>query len=153
MAAPSKLVLVLPGVVERVPFGRRRRSRWLVVLGVLLILAVFHKLDSNTRHHRRLPLANRERDRARCSSLKLSPGPQTSTWTPRTSSSRFVKGTPPVLLKNVTLWTGNHGGTEVINGTNILLRHGIIAEIGTDINPPKHAHISELHGAWVTPGY
>ncbi len=90
----------------------------------------------------------------KCHQLQLPAGPP-SNFHERTVSDRFESGTPPLLIKNATIWTGRVSGHEVVKG-DILIDKGIIQGIGSidDI----HLHdvsgltIVDAAGAWVTPG-
>ncbi|KAH8822344.1 carbohydrate esterase family 9 protein [Flagelloscypha sp. PMI_526] len=64
----------------------------------------------------------------RCAALKSHAGPSPD-FHSRHQSDRYVPGTPPTLLTNARIWTGNDNGTEVIEG-GILLDKGIIKEVG-----------------------
>ncbi len=89
--------------------------------------------------------------------ISESRGWTTSTLPPKTSLRPFESGTPPTLIKNATIWTGGHNGTEVIFG-DLLLDGGIIKAVG-DI--PKQAlsqydsgflAVIDANEAWITPG-
>ncbi|WVR07370.1 hypothetical protein IAU60_004411 [Kwoniella sp. DSM 27419] len=78
----------------------------------------------------------------------------------RKASDRFVKGTQATWLKNGTLWTGEHGGEEILKGVSVLLENGVIRKIGSykDVEAlvkSKNHDVNEveLDSAWVTPGY
>lgn len=90
----------------------------------------------------------------KCRQLQLPAGPP-SNFHERTVSDRFQAGTPPLLVKNATIWTGRVSGYEVVRG-DILIDNGIIQAIG-DIDDIRLRGVSGLTtvdaaGAWVTPG-
>ncbi|EGO25467.1 hypothetical protein SERLADRAFT_437208 [Serpula lacrymans var. lacrymans S7.9] len=91
---------------------------------------------------------------SRCQYLAREPGPP-SDFHQRTSSDRYEVGTKATLIINAKIWTGEHNGTEVIDG-GILMDKGVIVAIGR-INPGliqsyKDLVITDVHGSWVTPG-
>jgi hypothetical protein len=47
----------------------------------------------------------------------------------RSQSDRYQPGTPSVLLRNATIWTGQTTGLEYVAG-DLLLQHGIIKAVG-----------------------
>jgi hypothetical protein len=73
----------------------------------------------------------------------------------RTESDRFAQGTPAVLIRNATIWTGRADGSEVVHG-DVLLDRGLVQAVGR----VPHSLVESLpglveydvHGAWVTPG-
>ena len=107
-----------------------------------------------TSDHRRSEL------RAICKSIRTSAGPPQSFSTDRTANDRFVPGTPPVLLRNATIWTGARNGTDIVYG-DVLLERGLIVAVGyippsllDDVRQSSRTEIGveDLAGAWVTPG-
>ena len=108
-----------------------------------------------TSHHRRSEL------RARCKSIRTPAGPpQSFNTAARTENERFVPGTPPVLLRNATIWTGARNGTEIVYG-DVLLDRGLVVAVGyippsllENIRRIKGTEVSvqDVGGAWVTPG-
>ncbi|KAJ7746634.1 hypothetical protein B0H16DRAFT_1556562 [Mycena metata] len=136
------------------PRARRRVGR-LELLGLLAVL-----LASNfafgffyqTQRFTKLPLHS-ESTLARCRALGVKPGPAPS-FHLRTQSDRFQPGTPAVLVKNATIWTGRVDGLEVLKG-DIFLDGGIIVAVGVVKKSllDQHKHdIVDAQGAWVTPG-
>ncbi|GAA5919344.1 hypothetical protein JCM6882_008442 [Rhodosporidiobolus microsporus] len=95
----------------------------------------------------------------RCEELDVLPGVPKSFWE-RNTSDRFASGTPPTLIRNATVWTGNDDGKEVLHGHDVLLDRGLVIKIGRDIRLDSlledesavRAKIVDAHGAWVTPG-
>lgn len=101
---------------------------------------------------RELELRNTALDRCRYISTPAGPP---SDFETRTESDRFVSNTPPVLITNATIWTGEYNGTEVIRG-DILLDNGLIRAIGdipseivNSLGPSLHTHAA--YGAWLSP--
>ena len=90
----------------------------------------------------------------RCWQLNVTPGPPKD-FNLRTVSDRYEPGTPTILLKNATIWTGRDSGTNVIQG-DLLLDKGIIKAVGdivlSDLHDCEALEVIDLHGAWVTPG-
>ena len=90
----------------------------------------------------------------RCRQLNVTPGPPKD-FDLRTASDRYEPGSPTVLLKNATIWTGRDSGTEVIHG-DLLLDKGIVRAVGdvvlSDLRDCEALEVIDLHGAWVTPG-
>ncbi|KIM83388.1 hypothetical protein PILCRDRAFT_69640 [Piloderma croceum F 1598] len=90
-----------------------------------------------------------------CAALNALPGPPVN-FLAREVSDRFEPGTKPTLIRNATIWTGAHNGTEVIFG-DILLDGGIIKGIG-EIPDFRLASVTDdlvtidANGAWLTPG-
>lgn len=73
----------------------------------------------------------------------------------RSASDRYVAGTPPTLIKNGTIWTGQVDGHEVIYG-DLLFDKGIIKGVGeiekSVIDSYSNLVVIDAKGAWVTPG-
>jgi len=92
---------------------------------------------------------------SQCTALNALPGPPVN-FLEREVSDRFEPGTKPTLIRNATIWTGAHNGTEVIFG-DILLDGGIIKGIG-EIPDFRLTGITDdlvtinANGAWMTPG-
>ncbi|TFY55471.1 hypothetical protein EVG20_g9306 [Dentipellis fragilis] len=93
---------------------------------------------------------------ARCAALQAAPGPP-ARFAERKESDRHEPGTRPTLIRNATVWTGAHDGTEVIYG-DVLLEKGIVKALGY---VPKgmlkelenvDRNVVDAEGAWVTPG-
>ncbi|GAA5966695.1 hypothetical protein JCM3765_007601 [Sporobolomyces pararoseus] len=88
----------------------------------------------------------------RCEDLDLLPGVPDSFYE-RTASDRFVPGTEPILIRNATVWTGEHEGKEILYNHDILLDKGLIARIEENIKvTSKEVKVIDAKGAWVTPG-
>ena len=111
-----------------------------------------HHHHCHHHHHRRHEL------RAICKSIRTPAGPPQSFCTAtRTENDRFVPGTPPVLLRNATIWTGARNGTEVVYG-DVLLDKGLVVAVGyippnllESVGRPELT-VLDVGGAWVTPG-
>jgi len=75
----------------------------------------------------------------------------------RTESDRYERGTRALLVKNATVWTGNHDGKEVLHNTDVFLDKGIIKfigkfrrnEVGFDA---ADYDVLDAAGSWLTPG-
>ncbi|KAI6157316.1 hypothetical protein BKA82DRAFT_4055541 [Pisolithus tinctorius] len=87
---------------------------------------------------------------AQCNALDVSPGPPPD-FDSRNVSDRYELGTPIVLIRNATIWTGGNGGSEIVAG-DILLDRGLIQQIGPQLDDPEDALFIDAQGAWVTPG-
>ncbi|GAA6033304.1 hypothetical protein JCM8097_006683 [Rhodosporidiobolus ruineniae] len=95
----------------------------------------------------------------RCEDLHVLPGVPDSHWN-RTASDRFVPGTTASLIRNATVWTGEHDGKEILYNTDVLLDRGVVVKIGENLSfesllSPElvgEAKVIDAHGAWVTPG-
>jgi hypothetical protein len=104
------------------------------------------------------PPLNAQEILSRCAQLHAKAGPP-SNFHERDVSDRFEAGTPATLIRNATIWTGAHDGTEVIYG-DILLDKGIIKAVGYIPNPLIQEAVDfsgsiktiDANGAWITPG-
>ncbi|KAJ3320467.1 hypothetical protein HDV06_005290 [Boothiomyces sp. JEL0866] len=71
----------------------------------------------------------------------------------RTSNPRYKLGgeqpTPPVLIKNATLWNGDG---HLSRNIDILFQEGIILKVGNNLVDNFNGEIIEAHGHYVTPG-
>lgn len=93
---------------------------------------------------------------AKCKALDVKPGPPPG-FAKRTRSDR-AQDTPPVLIRNATLWTGEEGGENGEGGVrrqvDIWLTSGLISRI--ESAGSKEAEdgttVIEAAGRWVTPG-
>lgn len=89
-----------------------------------------------------------------CKMLSVKPGPPDD-FHQRSQSDRFVKGTPPTLLRNVSVWTGDSAGYE-LQGVDILLDKGIIKFVGQAYQGLLQEYSNlitlDVGGSWVTPG-
>lgn len=87
----------------------------------------------------------------KCHMLHAKPGPP-SNFHQRTKSDRFVEGTRATLIRNASIWTGDH---EITQG-DILLDKGIIKFVGhaspNMFNKFKDLVTLDVGGSWVTPG-
>ncbi|KAI6026451.1 hypothetical protein PISMIDRAFT_25642, partial [Pisolithus microcarpus 441] len=80
----------------------------------------------------------------------MSPSPPPEFYS-RSVSDRYEFGTLAVLICNATIWTGSTGGNEVLAG-DILLDHGLIQLMGTQLDVPNDTLLVDAQGAWVMPG-
>lgn len=126
-------------------------AKYLAYTAVLGSLAFLYLINTVTNER----VANIPRDSdaiiQRCRSLLNDiPGPP-SDFHSRNASDRFAPGTPPVFIRNATIWTGE----GELKG-DLLLAYGLIQQIGS-IDPAHLRRYSNLvtyyaQGAWVTPG-
>ncbi|TRM67641.1 hypothetical protein BD626DRAFT_423922 [Schizophyllum amplum] len=91
----------------------------------------------------------------RCAAVQAAAGPSADFFA-RNASDRFEPGTPPTLVLNVTLFTGENNGSEV-RKADLLLENGLVKSIGELFRVREEYETTELqvvdmHGAWVTPG-
>ncbi len=74
----------------------------------------------------------------------------------RSVSDRFEHGTLATLIRNATIFTGEHNDTgPVVMRGDILLEHGLVKQLGdlSSITASKNKlEIVEAQGAWITPG-
>ncbi|KIY53424.1 hypothetical protein FISHEDRAFT_33245 [Fistulina hepatica ATCC 64428] len=114
-----------------------------------------HSFPNPRNNHAVSPLVEAIRDIiATCHALSIAPGPPDG-FHSRAQSDRFEAGIPPVLIKNATIWTGRHNGTEILTSTDIFLNHGIIRALGNangSITDSESLQIINASGAWLTPG-
>lgn len=123
--APQKM-LPMYNQPHRRPF--REKFKFLAALA-FAALCLSIQYYSQLRVHR---LAVSEDIVARCKALNVTPAPPPQFFT-RTESDRYEPGTPPILIRNATIWTGDNGGNDVFNG-DILLDKGLIKQIATSID-------------------
>lgn len=131
----------------------------------LALLAPFLSTAFNTAVRSLSPPSSLQKEanavaRARCSMLHLVPGPDHA-FQHRTQSDRF-EGARSVIIHNVTVWTGEHDGQELLHGMSILLERGLISRIAPHINEDSDseswgswaadATVIQGNGAFVTPG-
>ncbi|KAG1899770.1 uncharacterized protein F5891DRAFT_1036409 [Suillus fuscotomentosus] len=145
----------------RPPF---RRWAYLVLFIIALVCIVpFHSstfLSSVFLQSSPQEFARRSQILSKCAYIRSKPGPPPN-FHDRTQSDRYAdsENTPPVLVRNATIWTAANDGHEVLNG-DLLIHRGLIKAIG---NVPlslirqvesKHGKLEvvDVHGAWVTPG-
>lgn len=87
----------------------------------------------------------------RCKWIDVLPGPPDD-FDKRTENDRFIPGTPSVLIKNATIWTGKDNGHQVIHG-DVLLENGLVKQVGNvELKGLKVGKTIDAKGAWLTPG-
>ena len=137
--------------------------RVLSIMAGILTLTFLFLLESSSRIGNRnqsrwqlLQLAsdlNKTHILAQCTAIRLPAGP-TPDFHQRVQSDRFEPGTGATLIMNATIWTGRHGGREVLYCGDILLDRGLVKAIGKI--PPTHigndVEVVNAGGSWVTPG-
>jgi len=152
----SKALLPEPLGGPNISNRKRRKPKALLGLVALCLVSLtctfyWHGYSNNVRlTSQRLPL-DAQQILMRCASLKARPGPP-SNFLERSISDRFEEGTPPTIIRNAAIWTGEKNGTEIIHG-DLLLDKGIIKAVGqVSRTPVDNAHTIDAKGAWVTPG-
>ena len=85
-------------------------------LSSVIITSVLSPDNSFKRPHAPPPYA--DEILAMCRQLRQTPGPPED-FLSRTESDRYVPGTPPIFIKNATIWVGR--GQEALTGTDIIL--------------------------------
>ncbi|KAF8438173.1 hypothetical protein L210DRAFT_3482342 [Boletus edulis BED1] len=138
--------------------SRKPSKRVWPVLAAFVFAALYFSIDlpllsaRGSRSHVRIPLHGAD-TLAKCRSLSVKPAPPPG-FSDRTHSDRNEPGTPLVLIRNATIWTGLDNGEDVVHG-DILLENGLIKNVG-DVNAFKlnMVNVTEINaeGAWVTPG-
>ncbi|MEY2624644.1 MAG: amidohydrolase [Gammaproteobacteria bacterium] len=73
---------------------------------------------------------------------------ETSTGSPYPSTYKPAPSTP-TLIRGATVLVGNG---KRLDNADVLIRDGLIAAVGTQIEAPADARIVEGQGKWVTPG-
>ena len=61
-----------------------------------------------------------------------------------------ITGQSTVLFRNATVWTCDEAGK--LEKADVLIRDGLIAEIGSDIKPPSECQVIDASGKHITPG-
>ena len=105
-----------------------------------------------SRRIQRVPL-NADAILSQCAALHDVPGPP-SDFLVREASDRFEPGTRPTLIKNASIWTGTHNGTDVVYG-DIFLDKGIVKAIGyvrDTLYANRDVDVYDAGGGWITPG-
>ena len=62
----------------------------------------------------------------------------------------MVDAPPPVLIRGGTVFDGS--GQRPGLRADVLVRDGIVAQIGLDLAAPEGGTVIEADGKWVTPG-
>ena len=141
-------------------YGQARSKSKLLFAAVLLVFASLAALNTflsdwqYAEHLNNVPFDAAE-ILEKCNALNTAAGPP-SNFHQRSHSDRWVHGTPPVLFKNATIWTGRVSGKEVVTG-DLLIDKGLIKKIGlvkdTALAEYKDLAVIDAKGAWITPGY
>ncbi|PWN52606.1 hypothetical protein IE53DRAFT_311777 [Violaceomyces palustris] len=94
----------------------------------------------------------------KCARAQAAAGPPPD-FAGRKRSDRFEEGTPLVIIRNATVWTGDEGGTEVRREVDVFLDGGIIKKISRSKDKQNYVssfsnHVKEIDakGKWLTPG-
>ncbi|KAH7885714.1 hypothetical protein F5I97DRAFT_1874828 [Phlebopus sp. FC_14] len=144
----------LPELALSAPTPALGRRTW-PLLAVLVLAALYLGLALLLRDSDRAVVCippHAAETLAKCRSLNVKPAPP-AYFSSRSESDRFEPRTKPILIRNASIWTGLHDGTEIVHG-NIFLQQGLIKAVGT-IHPEsltENVDIIDAEGAWVTPG-
>jgi hypothetical protein len=138
----------------------RQRKRKIVRLAAVTCLAYLtyyaYKIAGNTTKPASiLSITQLDQDYATCSALRKRPSQIAES---RHYNKRWIKGTPPLLIRNATIWTG-----EPISGTteedaragkgwswmksDVLVERGLIVKIAEDISTHRLPHDTEIFEA------
>ncbi|KAJ7251954.1 hypothetical protein C8J57DRAFT_1187793 [Mycena rebaudengoi] len=103
------------------------------------------------------PTPNRLEVPSQCLALHTSLDPSAEFIASRTAvgSDRFVKGTPPTLIRNAKILTGARNGTEVVYLGDLLLDKGVIQAVGyipARLTALENLVIVDAGGKWISPG-
>ncbi|GBE80175.1 predicted protein [Sparassis crispa] len=138
----------------------RRKPTVLALCALATTLAVYNtyltstvSTSNSTVQVQHIPL-NAQQILGQCAALRATVGPSID-FLERQRSDRFEPGTPPILIRNATIWTGARNGTETVRG-DLYLEQGIVKGIGY-VSQSLYAHVESLvevnaQGGWVTPG-
>ena len=135
--------------------GLGRQSRWFRLYTLIVAVSV---LCLSTRtwlgiHPSSKELVRRASILNQCRYIKTPAGPPANFHT-RSKSDRFSPDAKPTLIRNATIWTSGHNGTEVIQGDLLLLK-GLIRAVGSivpNLVRGLDIEVVDANGAWVTPG-
>lgn len=149
---------LLPEPLGGSNISNRQRHKPKALLGLLALCLVslnytfyWHGYSNNAWSTSQTVPLDAQQILMRCAALKARPGPP-SNFLERSISDRFEEGTPPTIIRNAAIWTGEKNGTEIIHG-DLLLDKGIIKDVGqVSRTPVDNAHMIDAKGAWVTPG-
>ncbi|KAL1699202.1 hypothetical protein EV121DRAFT_216700 [Schizophyllum commune] len=99
--------------------------------------------------------SNAEHILARCAAAQAAAGPSPDFFS-RDTSDRFDPSTPPTLILDTMLFTGEDNGT-VVKRADLLLEKGLVKSIGDLFHLREQykatdLQVVDMHGAWVTPG-
>ncbi|KAF8805276.1 hypothetical protein BYT27DRAFT_7297664 [Phlegmacium glaucopus] len=133
-----------------------------IVVAQSIRLLTFHDTFFQGKDAARVTSAHHRSElQAICKNIRTPAGPpQSFNTAARIENDRFVPGTPPVLLRNATVWTGARNGAEIVYG-DVLLDRGLVVAVG--YIPPSlldgvrqstmtEVRVEDVGGAWVTPG-
>lgn len=137
------------------PLQRRRHVFLALLVFSLTAFTVPAWFDHRSRPLTRLPY-NADELVAKCAALYEKPRVPPN-FAHRTESDRYVPGTEPVLIHNVTIWTGENNGRQVVRG-DVLLARGLVKWVGGSVLELAKSEfgqalvIVDAKGKWVTPG-
>ena len=132
-----------------------RQARWFRLYTLIVAVSVLY-LSTRTWlgiHPSSGELARREDTLNQCRYIKVPAGPPANFYA-RSQSDRFSPDAKPTLIRNATIWTAGHNGTEVIQGDLLLLK-GLIRALGSvapSLVSGLDIEVVDANGAWVTPG-
>lgn len=127
----------------RLPWLKFKPLTFSVIVLTVLGFRIIHR-NFDSKRVARVPF-NGNDITARCNALNMTPGPPPG-FDNRSQSDRYQLGTPDVLIRNATIWTGGMDGNEIITG-DILLTSGLIEWIGTQINVTKSTLVTTIDAA------
>lgn len=132
----------------------QRRSRWFWLYAIAVTVPILYLFTRAWfESHPSNEVARRKDIINQCRYIKKLAGPPADFHT-RSESDRFSPEAKPTLIRNATIWTSGHNGTEVIRGDLLLLK-GLIRGVGVvDSSLVRGLDIGvvDANGAWVTPG-
>jgi len=157
-----------PGSTHSPPWLNRRRKRStarLVATACLAFLAYYaYKISGNTaKPASGLSVSLLHENYATCASLRRKPGKVNAE---RDSNKRWVKGTPPLLVRNATVWVGEpEPGTSEEDAragkgwnwitSDVFIHKGLIVEVAESISTkdlPRDTNIFDASGRLLTAG-
>lgn len=144
-----------PGSTERPQPRKNRLARVVTLCSAAAVVWIWSasRYTFVVEESVRLPI-HAEETLQKCRMLHVQPGPPPD-FAQRTKSDRFVGGTRATLLRNASVWTGDHDQYEIL-GADILLDKGIIKFIGhaSEENLAEYRDLLmvDVGGSWVTPG-
>lgn len=110
---------------------QRRKLAVLIVIGAISLLAFSLQaiaIPAVTSNHVSVTNRHAREILDKCRSLNTKPAPPPHFYS-RVQSDRFQLDTPPIHIRNATIWTGHMQGLEAIKG-DIFLNEGIIRSVG-----------------------
>ena len=81
-----------------------------------------------------------------CATIKAKP---VSTTDVNRVNPRALQSAQPVLIKNATLIDGDG---SILTGHSILLKDGVVKEVGLDVIGPENSKVIDVGGRYISPG-